>query len=90
MSRLEVSIPEELEPYIDRAVTTGRFESTEALVVEAIRRMAGMEVSNQQLAEIRSKIDEGYAQAMRGELVEASRVREQLVQRSLEKPRLSR
>ena len=65
-----------------RAVATGRFESPEALVVEAIRRMEGMEVPNQQLAEIRSKIDEGYAQALRGELVNASRVREQLARRA--------
>lgn len=85
MGRITLSISEDLEQFIDGALARGRFGSAQELVLEAVTRMKETEVSEQQLDEIRRKIDEGYDQAVRGELVDSSSVRGRLAEMSAAK-----
>jgi Arc/MetJ-type ribon-helix-helix transcriptional regulator len=77
---LNISIPSEYEPFIERELAAGNYASPDQLVAEAISRF-------QQERELREMIRAGIKQLDRGEGIDAEVVFQQLCayQRDLEK-----
>ncbi len=80
---MNVSIPSELEQFIDAQVTSGRYRSTNELIQDALRLLQEREARRQALREeIGKKIDEGWEAAERGELFDGEAVFEELLRQS--------
>ena len=73
---MNVRIRPDLEKLIQEDVERGAYSSVDEYVAEAVSLLHQQELwLAQNRAEIRAKIEEGYAQAKRGELVDADEVR---------------
>jgi antitoxin ParD1/3/4 len=65
---LDVSLPPELARYVSERVSTGVYDSADAMIREGLRLLQQREAEQQsRLAELRSAIDEALAAAERGE-----------------------
>ncbi len=68
---MTVNLTPELEPFVANKVQSGRYNSASEVVLEALRFMEQKdELRAMPLHELRSRIDEGLAQAERGEGVD--------------------
>ena len=76
MTQLDIQIPDDLKPFIDRSVSSGRFGDAADFVVNLlynVKAQSESELSGEQqaqLATLRAHIAVGIAQAERGEFVE--------------------
>ena len=80
---MNVSLTEEQERYIAAKVATGRYRSAAEVVREALRCLMDREDDERRRAqawreEVRRKIDEGFEEALRGELLDGEQVLERL------------
>lgn len=67
---MNVSLTPELERLIDERVKSGRYTSASEVIREALRLLDRFDEAQQRgLVELNQKIDEGLAQADRGELI---------------------
>ena len=83
---MNISLTPELEKMIDEKVKTGRYTSASEVIREALRLFSDYEEARQRgIAELNRKIEEGLAQASRGEVVsgEESRRRTKAVRSKL-------
>ena len=75
--RMNVTLTPELEAFVRQRVDGGEFRSADAVVCEGLRLL-------QRNEEIRLKVDEGWAQAKAGQLLDPEEVRSRLTDRQLE------
>ena len=76
---MEIRLRPELEELIKQDVQRGSYQTVDEFVERAVSMLHEQEVwLAENRAEIESKIDEGYAAAQRGELIEADAVRSRL------------
>lgn len=83
---MNISLTPELEKMIDEKVKTGRYTSASEVIREALRLFSDYEEAHQRgIAELNRKIEEGLAQASRGEVIsgEESRRRTKAVRSKL-------
>jgi antitoxin ParD1/3/4 len=83
---MNVSLTPELEKLVDDRVKSGRYTSASEVIREALRLLERFDHAQQHaLVELNQKIDEGLAQAERGEVISgtASRRRTQALRRKL-------
>ena len=68
---MTVNLTPDLEQLVENKVQSGRYNSASEVVLDALRLMEQKdELRSTQLHELRSRIDEGLAQAERGEGVD--------------------
>jgi antitoxin ParD1/3/4 len=73
---MNISLTPELEKMVDERVKSGRYTSASEVVREALRLLDRFDDAQRQaLIELNRKIDEGLAQAERGELISAAESR---------------
>ena len=76
---MEIHLKPELEELIKQDVQRGSYQTVDEFVERAVSMLHEQEAwLAQNRVEIAAKIDEGYAAAQRGELVEADAVRSRL------------
>ena len=76
---MKIELKPELEALIKQDVERGAYKSLDEFVEQAVSLLHEQEAwLAQQSNEIRAKIEEGYASAQRGELVESGEVRTRL------------
>lgn len=76
---MKIELKPELEALIKQDVERGPYKSMDEFVEQAVSLLHEQEVwPAEQGSEIRAKIEEGYAAAQRGELVDSSEVRSRL------------
>jgi antitoxin ParD1/3/4 len=76
---MEIRLRPELEDLIKQDVQRGSYKTVDEFVECAVSQLHEQEVwLAQNRAEIGSKVDEGYAAAQRGELIDADAARSQL------------
>lgn len=83
---MNISLTPELEKMVDDKVKTGRYTSASEVIREALRLFGDYEEARQRgIAELNRKIEEGLAQASRGEVMsgEESRRRTRAVRSKL-------
>ena len=83
---VNVSLTEEQERYIAEKVASGRYRSAAEVVREALRLLMERDDDDRLRAdtwreEVRRKIDEGFEEALRGELLDGEDVLERLRKR---------
>ena len=72
---MNVSLPPELESFIEARVSAGKYNSASEVVQEALRLLKEREVlRDAQIAEFRAEIDLRIAEADRGETVDPDEV----------------
>ena len=64
---MTVTIPKDLEEYVQSQVTSGQYESEQALIAEAIRVYREL---HDQHAALRRSVQDGFDQIERGEYIE--------------------
>lgn len=73
---MNVSLTPELEKMIDARVKSGRYTSASEVIREALRLLDRFdEAQRQGLVDLNRKIDEGLAQAERGEVISSAESR---------------
>ena len=78
---MEIHLKPELEELIKQDVQRGSYQTVDEFVERAVSMLHEQEAwLAQNRAEIASKVDEGYAAAQRGELIEADAVRSRLTE----------
>ena len=78
---MEIRLKPELEELIKQDVQRGSYQTVDEFVERAVSMLHEQEAwLAQNRVEIATKIDEGYAAAQRGELVEADAVRSRLAE----------
>jgi antitoxin ParD1/3/4 len=76
---MKIELRPELEALIKQDVERGAYKSVDEFVEQAVSLLHEQEAwLAEQGSEIRAKIEEGYAAAQRGELVESGEVRSRL------------
>ena len=76
---MKIELKPELEALIKQDVERGAYKSVDEFVEQAVSLLHEQEAwLAEQGSEIRAKIEEGYAAAQRGELVESGEVRSRL------------
>ena len=76
---MKIELKPELEALIKQDVERGPYKSVDEFVEQAVSLLHEQEAwLAEQGSEIRAKIEEGYAAAQRGELVESGEVRSRL------------
>ncbi len=76
---MKIELRPELEALIKQDVERGPYKSVDEFVEQAVSLLHEQEAwLAEQGSEIRAKIEEGYAAAKRGELVDSSEVRSRL------------
>lgn len=76
---MKIELKPELEALIKQDVKRGPYKSVDEFVEQAVSLLHEQEAwLAEQGSEIRAKIEEGYAAAQRGELVESGEVRTRL------------
>lgn len=76
---MKIELKPELEALIKQDVERGPYKSVDEFVEQAISLLHEQEAwLAEQGSEIRAKIEEGYAAAQRGELVDSAEVRSRL------------
>jgi antitoxin ParD1/3/4 len=76
---MKIELKPELEALIKQDVERGAYKSVDEFVEQAVSLLHEQEAwLAEQGSEIRAKIEEGYAAAQRGELVDSSEVRSRL------------
>ena len=76
---MKIELKPELEALIKQDVERGPYKSVDEFVEQAVSLLHEQEAwLAEQGSEIRAKIEEGYAAAKRGELVDSSEVRSRL------------
>lgn len=72
---MNVSLPRQLQQYVEQLVKTGRYGSASEVVREGLRLMREREAERRErLRALRRSLDESTAQANRGELIPAHQV----------------
>lgn len=67
---MNISLTPELEKMVDEKVKTGRYTSASEVIREALRLFSDYEEARQRgIVELNRKIEEGLAQASRGEVI---------------------
>jgi antitoxin ParD1/3/4 len=89
---MEIRLKPEMEEAIRRDVERGTYRSVDEFVEHAVALLHEEESwLAEHGSEIRAKVEQGYASAQRGELLDADRVRQEMEQRknawTAEKPR---
>ena len=80
---MNVSLPPELEAFVDSRVASGQYQSASEVVREALQLLQEREMTRQaDLEEVRRKIAIGLEQAKRGELLDGEAVFRELERRS--------
>jgi putative addiction module CopG family antidote len=85
---MEIRLRPELEELVKQDVQRGAYETVDEFVEQAVSMLHEQEAwlaANR--AEIRDKIDQGYASAQRGELIDPDEVRSRLAE--LKRKRIS-
>ena len=78
---MEIHLKPELEELIKQDIQRGAYQTLDEFVERAVSMLHEQEAwLAQNRAEIATKIDEGYAAAQRGELVDADAVRSRLAE----------
>lgn len=78
-SRINVTLPSELEAFIDERVASGRFATVGDAVREGLRLLEAREHERDELlAELRQEIEIGIAQADKGQLKDGRAIFEEL------------
>lgn len=73
---MNVSLTPELEKLVDDRVKSGRYTSASEVIREALRLLDRFDAAQQlALVELNRRIDEGLAQAERGEVIDAAESR---------------
>lgn len=76
---MKIELKPELEALIQQDVARGPYKSVDEFVEQAVSLLHEQEAwLAEQSSEIRAKIEEGYAAAQRGELVDSGEVRSRL------------
>jgi len=76
---MEIHLKPELEELIKEDIQRGSYQTVDEFVERAVSMLHEQEAwLSQNRTEIAAKIDEGYAAAQRGELIEADAVRSRL------------
>ncbi len=76
---MKIELKPELEALIKQDVERGPYKSVDEFVEQAVSLLHEQEAwLAEQGSEIRAKIEEGYAAAQRGELIDSSEVRSRL------------
>ncbi len=76
---MKIELKPELEALIKQDVERGAYKSVDEFVEQAVSLLHEQEAwLAEQGSEIRAKIEEGYAAAQRGELVDSSAVRSRM------------
>ncbi len=76
---MKIELRPELEALIKQDVERGAYKSVDEFVEQAVSLLHEQEAwLAEQGSEIRAKIEEGYAAAQRGELIDSSEVRSRL------------
>jgi antitoxin ParD1/3/4 len=76
---MKIELKPEIEALIKQDVERGAYKSVDEFVEQAVSLLHEQEAwLAEQGSEIRAKIEEGYAAAQRGELVESGEVRSRL------------
>jgi antitoxin ParD1/3/4 len=72
---LKVSLPPELDKFVESRVASGRYQSASDVIREGVQLLKERELSRQAaLEEVRRKIADGLAEAARGELFDGEEV----------------
>ena len=80
-----ISLTPELNQFIDARVESGLYESASEVVREGLRLLRHREgLQQQQLARVRAKIEQGWRESERGEVVTAADAKEYFRTRSAE------
>ena len=78
-----ISLTPELNQFIDARVESGLYESASEVVREGLRLLRHREgLQQQQLARVRAKIEQGWRESERGEVVTAADAKEHFRTRS--------
>ena len=78
---MEIRLKPELEALIKQDIQRGSYQTVDEFVERAVSMLLEQETwLAQNRVEIAAKIDEGYAAAQRGELIEADAVRSRLAE----------
>ena len=81
-----ISLTPELDQFIDSRVESGLYESASEVVREGLRMLRHREELRQkQLERVRAKIEKGWQESERGEVVSAVEVREHFERRSAQR-----
>ena len=78
---MNVTVPRPLEEFAKLKVAAGEFESLNDVVCEGLRLL---QLREKWKTDAREKVDVGWEQAMRGELLSSEQVRENLASRKQE------
>jgi len=78
---MNVTVPRPLEEFAKLKVAAGEFESLNDVVCEGLRLLP---LREKWKTDAREKVDVGWEQAMRGELLSSEQVRENLASRKQE------
>ena len=80
-----ISLTPELDRFIDDRVDSGLYESASEVVREGLRLLRHREdLQKKQVERVRAKIEKGFQQSERGEVVSAEEAREHFRQRTAE------
>lgn len=77
---MPITLQPEHERLIAEALRSGAYQSSEEVIQRALELLHGRDAW---LAENRAKIDEGYAAAQRGELLDPAQVRAEMEEKSV-------
>ena len=78
---VNVSLPPDLEAFLQSSVQSGRYQSTSDVVRQALRLLERHERERDlAVGQLKAKLEHGAAQAKRGELLDGDEVFEQLRQ----------
>jgi antitoxin ParD1/3/4 len=85
---MNVRLRPEIEKLIKQDVERGPYQSVDEFVERAVSMLHEQEAwLAENRAEIKAKIDEGYAAAQRGELIDGDEIRSRMAERKRESPR---
>jgi Arc/MetJ-type ribon-helix-helix transcriptional regulator len=78
---MQLNVPEDLKILINKRLSSGRYESAEDVLRRALEAQDEAENwTDEERKAITSHIDEGFAQAERGELIEGGQARAEIEQ----------
>lgn len=85
---MNVRLRPEIEKLIKQDVERGPYQSVDEFIERAVSMLHEQEAwLAENRADIKAKIDEGYAAAQRGELIDGDEVRSRMEERKRESPR---
>jgi len=85
MPRRELKLDDELSRMLDDLVAAGRYPTPDAAVDAGLRLLAARDAAREEaLTRLREKVEEGWQQSERGELIDGQRVIDELRSRYAE------